>query len=221
NDKKFYLKYLKILGYVAINIWSCFMEFYPKAKKSSLAYYLKEYKLNNKVDLPIHCMNKYYEKLLKETNTTTVKQMHKIAKYYIIDTLSCQQLMVKHNAINEYREIVFIAFLSLFDAHYFAGKTGKYSGAYVFLPVKGLKNRCLVIGLDFASLYLSLIITYNLSPDKIILFQEHAVSVEQSNKKLHKIEFLFNDNPQHAWSVQHNNISKEKGFYTSVLEYLS
>ncbi|CAB5351845.1 unnamed protein product [Rhizophagus irregularis] len=100
-------------------------------------------------------------------------------------------------------------------------ETGKYPGAYVFPPVKGLKNRRPVTGLDFASLYLNLIITYNLSPDKIILSQEHAVSVEQSDKKLHKIEFLFNNNPQRAWSVQHNNISEEKGLYTSVLEYLS
>ncbi|PKB91921.1 hypothetical protein RhiirA5_446951, partial [Rhizophagus irregularis] len=92
---------------------------------------------------------------------------------------------------------------------------------YVFPPVKGLENRRPVTGLDFASLYPNLIITYNLSPDKIILSQEHAVSVEQSDKKLHKIEFLFNNNPQRAWSVQHNNISEEKGLYTSVLEYLS
>src|SRR3954453_17658165 len=193
-------------------------------------------------------MNKYYERTLKETNATTVEQMREIAKYCIIDSLSCQRLMVKHNAINEYREVASVAFLSLFDAHYFAGgikvcnllsasawqrgiltsmissqqtETGKYPGAYVFSPVKGLENRRPVTGLDFASLYPSLIITYNLSPNKIILSQEHAVSVEQSNKKLHKIEFLFNNSPQRAWSVQHNNIPEEKGLYTSVLEYLS
>ena len=89
-----------------------------------------------------------------------------------------------------------VAFLSLFDAHYFAGgmkvcnllsasawqrgiltsmissqqtETGKFPGAYVFPSVKGLENRRPVTGLDFASLYPSLIITYNLSPDKIIL----------------------------------------------------
>ncbi|CAI2196495.1 17785_t:CDS:2, partial [Funneliformis geosporum] len=93
-------------------------------------------------------------------------------------------------------EVASVAFLSLFDSHYFVGETKKYTEAYVFLPVKGLKNRRFVTGLDFALLYSSLIITYNLSPDKIILSQEHA-------------------------SVQHNNISEEKGLYTSVLEYLS
>src|SRR4051812_9748705 len=220
------------------------MGFYLKAEKSSLVFYLNKFGLENKLNMPIHCMNKYYERALNETNATTVEQIRKIAKYCIIDSLSYQRLMVKHNAINEYREIASVAFLSLFDAHYFAGgmkvcnllstsawqrgiltsmissqqtETGKYPGAYVFSPVKGFENRHPVTGLDFVSLYSSLIITYNLSPDKIILSQEHAVSVEQSNKKLHKIEFLFNNSPQRAWSVQHNNIPEEKGLYTSVL----
>src|SRR5947207_15744760 len=96
------------------------MEFYLKAKKSSLAFYLNKSELESKLDMPIHHMNKYYERALNETNATMVEQMHKIAKYCIIDALSCQRLMVKHNAINEYREVVSVAFLSLFDAHYFA-----------------------------------------------------------------------------------------------------
>ena len=223
-------------------------DFILKTKKVVSHIYLKECKLDNKVDLPIHRMNKYYEMALKETNATMAEQIHEVAKYCIIDALSCQRLMVKHNAINKYREVASVAFLSLFDAHYVAGgmkvcnllsasawhrgiltsmissqqtETGKFPGAYVFPPVKGLENRRPVTGLDFASLYPSLIMTYNLSPDKIILSQEHAVSVEQSNKKLHKIEFLFNNNPQHAWSVRHNNIPEEKGLYVNVLEYLS
>ena len=97
------------------------MGFYSKAEKSSLAFYLNKCGLESKMDMPIHRMNKYYERALKETNATTVKQMREIAKYYIIDALSCQRLMVKRNVINEYRELVTIAFLPLFDAHYFAG----------------------------------------------------------------------------------------------------
>jgi DNA polymerase elongation subunit (family B) len=217
NDGKFHSKHLKIPGCVAIDVRPCFMGFYSKDKKSSLAYYLKECNLDNKVDLPIHRMNKYYEMALKETNATTAEQMHEVAKYCIIDALSCQRLMVKHNAINKYREVASVAFLSLFDAHYFAGgmkvcnllsastwqreiltsmissqqtETGKFPGAYVFPPVKGLENRRPVIGLDFASLYSNLIMTYNLSSDKIILSKEHAVSVEQSDKKLYIGKFF-------------------------------
>ncbi|CAB5301529.1 unnamed protein product [Rhizophagus irregularis] len=71
-------------------------------------------------------------------------------------------------------------------------ETGKYPGAYVFPPVKGLENRRPVTGLDFVSLYPSLIMTYNLSPDKIILSRERAESLKESGKKLHEINFQFN-----------------------------
>src|ERR1044071_5976678 len=138
--------------------------------------------------------------------------MCEVAEYCIIDAISCQWLMVKHNAINEYREVASVAFISLYDSHYFAvgmkvrnllnagtwqeailtstipceqTETGKYPGAYVFSSVKGLENRRPVTGLDFASLYPSLIMTYNLSPDKIILSREHAESLKKSGKKLH------------------------------------
>ncbi|CAB4476463.1 unnamed protein product [Rhizophagus irregularis] len=248
NDRDFHSKHLKIPGCVAIDVRPCFMKFYPKAEKSSLAYYLKECGLDNKLDMPFHRMFKYYGRALKETNATTAEQMREVAEYCIIDAISCQRLMVKRNVINEYREVASIAFLSLFDAHYFAGgmkvcnllgasawqngiltstisieqtETGKYPGAYVFPPIKGLENRRPVTGLDFTSLYPNLIITYNLSPDKIILSEEQALSVECSGKKLHKIEFLFNGNSMHAWSVRHNNLSKDKGLYANVLEYLS
>ncbi|CAB4407083.1 unnamed protein product [Rhizophagus irregularis] len=96
NDGNFYSKHLKIPGCVAINIQPCFMGLYSKSEKSSLAYYLRECNLDNKVDLPsIHHMNKYYEMALKETNVIMAKQMREVAKYCIIDALSCQRLMVK------------------------------------------------------------------------------------------------------------------------------
>src|SRR4051794_22616786 len=46
---------------------------------------------------------------------------------------------------------------------------GKYSGAYVFPPKKGIEKERPVTGLDFASLYPSLIMTYNFSLEKFIL----------------------------------------------------
>src|ERR1044071_10183186 len=118
--------------------------------------------------MPFHRMFKYYGRALKETNATTAKQMREVAEYCIIDAISCQRLMVKHNAINEYRKVASVAFISLYDSHYFAvgmkvrnllnagawkkrilistipceqTETGKYPGVYVFLPVKDLENR--------------------------------------------------------------------------------
>src|SRR6185312_6771824 len=112
---------------------------------------------------------------------------------------------------NDYREVSFIAYVSLSDAHYFAGgmkvcnllgaeawkrgilcsmislknvENGKYPGTHVFTPIKGLENKRPVTGLDFASLYPSLIMTYNLSPDKITLSPEEAMDIQRSGKKL-------------------------------------
>ncbi|PKK55882.1 DNA/RNA polymerase [Rhizophagus irregularis] len=100
-------------------------------------------------------------------------------------------------------------------------ETKSFPDAYVFPPIKGLENRRLVTGLDFASLYLNLIMTYNLSPDKIILSQKHAESLRDSSKTLHEINFKFNGNDILAWSIRHNNIPENKGLYAIVLEYLS
>ena len=155
--------------------------------------------------------------------------------------------MVKRNAINEYREMASVAFISLYDSHYFAvgmkvrnllsasewregiltstipceqTETGKYPGAYVFPPVKGLENRRPVTGLDFASLYPSLIMTYNLSSDRIILSRERSESLKESGKKLHEINFKYNGRDILAWSIEHGNQAEMKGLYPKVLEEL-
>ncbi|RIA98436.1 hypothetical protein C1645_812689 [Glomus cerebriforme] len=193
--------------------------------------------------MSFHHMFKYYGRALKKTNATMAEQMCEVAEYCIIDAISCQRLMVKHNAINEYRKVASVAFISLYDSHYFAVgikvhnllsarawqegiltstipceqmEIEKYPGAYVFLPVKGLKNRRPVTGLDFASLYPSLI--NNLLPNKIILSREHAESLKESGKKLHKINFKFNGHDVFACSIEHENQAKMKGLYPKVLE---
>jgi hypothetical protein len=120
NDRQFHSKHFKIPGCVAIDIRLCFMGFHSKAEKSSLVFYLNESELKSKLDMPIHCMNKYYERALNKTNVTTAEQMREVAKYCIINAISCQRLMVKRNAINEYREVTSVAFILLYNSHYFA-----------------------------------------------------------------------------------------------------
>ena len=69
----------------------------------------------------------------------------------------------------------------------------KYSDAYVFLLKKGIEMRRPVTELDFVLLYPSLIMAYNLSPDKIILTHGEADIAEKNGNILHKIEFPFNN----------------------------
>ncbi|CAG8766266.1 13505_t:CDS:2, partial [Gigaspora rosea] len=53
-----------------------------------------------KIDMPINRMRDYY-KIAKENNSIeSEKHMREVAEYCIIDALRCQQLMVKHNDLD-------------------------------------------------------------------------------------------------------------------------
>ncbi|CAI2187743.1 8129_t:CDS:2, partial [Funneliformis geosporum] len=131
----------------------------------------------------------------KDPSPLTARKMRKVANYYIIDALCCQKLLVKLRQINDYREVASIAHVSLFDSHYHANgmKVRNLLSAYAFKCDMGIETRRPVTGLDFASLYPSLIMTYNLSPDKIILIHEEVDIAEKNGNILHKIEFPFNN----------------------------
>lgn len=74
-----------------------------------------------------------------------------------------------------------------------------------------------VTALDFASLYPSLIMTYNLSPEKILHTPEEAAYWAAQGRSLHAVEFLFNGRVVRGWAVRHRNDPKEIGLYPSVL----
>src|SRR3954471_582860 len=170
--------------------------------------------------MPYDKMWKIYSEAKKCPFPSTVRNMHEVAHYCIIDILHCQELLVNQSIINDYREVASIAYVSLFDAHYRANgmkvrnllgayavkrdmvistrvpeniEKGKYSGAYVFPPKKGIENRRPVTGLDFASLYPSIIMAYNLSPEKFIFDPKDADIAQNNGNDLHKIEFKFNE----------------------------
>jgi DNA polymerase elongation subunit (family B) len=251
--------FLKLPGCVPIDVRACFKRLYPRSeveKESSLKFYLKLCGLDSKADMPFNRLWKFYSDAIKqssfvceghEVEQESARNLREIANYCVIDALRCQELVVKRNVINDYREVASIAYVSLFDTHYRANgmkvrnllgayatkhdilfstisykdkEKGKYPGAYVFPPKKGIENARPVTGLDFASLYPSLIMAYNFSPEKIILNQEEADIVGKSGR-LHKIEFPFNGRTLRAWSVQHDNCPEKKGLYPTVLEDLS
>ncbi|CAG8442166.1 10206_t:CDS:2 [Funneliformis caledonium] len=105
--------------------------------------------------------------------------MYEIINYYVIDALRYQKLIVKCNIINNYREVISIAYIILFNTHYYAiekkvcnlsgieawaqnilftmkaskqKESGKYPVVYVFPSEKGLENKRLIMGLDFVFL---------------------------------------------------------------------
>lgn len=243
-------------------------------------------------------------------------EMKKVASYCVVDSQRCHDLMKIRSIIRDRRELSDLSFTTLFDAFYRANgmkvrniviahgqnrgilftnipnslivDEGKYPGAYVIPPKKGLNvskltleerakkakipittpdfNKTLyqecaelseekltqykqiiakygatlddkqidmietevlkstgspllmsfkemlkekigrpITGLDFSSLYPSLIMTYNLSPECVILDVKKAKEMHKKSVKLHKISFEYNSNTIRGWSIFHEN----------------
>src|SRR6266542_2603555 len=113
--------FLKIPRCVPIDVRVCFKRLYPCSeveKKSSLKFYLKLCGLESKADMPFNKLWNYYFEAKELFSDITARNMHKVANYCIIDALHCQELIIKYNVINDYREVISIAYVSLFDTHY-------------------------------------------------------------------------------------------------------
>jgi len=278
-EETFYSSYLKLSGCISIDVRVCFKKLYPKGESSSLKYYLNKCNLLSKTDMPIKRMWDIYRNSLDGKGDPD--QMRLVAHYCIVDAMRCQELMRKRNIIEDLKETGSLTFLSLADCYYCAGglkvrqvlrkyanecniltttkvdsreENGKYPGAFVFTPVKGIipdphAIRCVdelrekndskslnesldkslneslkimegnrpVTGLDFGSLYPSIIMTHNLSPEKIITDHKYAEELKSKNITLHTINFIYNDKPVTAYSVNHENKKDNYGLYVKVL----
>lgn len=79
-----------------------------------------------------------------------------------------------------------------------------------------------ITGLDFSSLYPSLIRTYNFSPEYCILDKKQAREVEATGQKLTKVDFDFNGRRRVAYFIWHNNKYNptEEGFQFGIYPYI-
>jgi DNA polymerase elongation subunit (family B) len=79
-----------------------------------------------------------------------------------------------------------------------------------------------IAGLDFASLYPSLIRTYNFSPEYCIKDKKQAQAIHATGQRLTKTDFDFNGQRRVAYFVWHNNKlnPKEEGFQMGVYPYI-
>ncbi|GBB94971.1 hypothetical protein RclHR1_24540001 [Rhizophagus clarus] len=202
--------FLKLLECVPIDVCTSFLQLHPRSEKWSLRYFLEKYGLDGKADMLMSKLWKYYSEAKDRASDSSKKHMHEIANYCVIDALRCQELMVKSNVINDYREVASIAHISLFDSHYYAIEikvsnllgaeawaqdilyttkisnqkaSEKFPGAYVFPLEKGLENK-------------------------------RPVTV------LHSIEFKYGGKPIRAWTIQHGNKPDQKGLFPKILERL-
>lgn len=94
---------------------------------------------------------------------------------------------------------------------------GKYPGAFVVPPEKGLEEDSPVTGLDYASLYPSLIRTYNFSLEMYLSSEEEANYYESRGEKVHRVSFPFGGREVKGWFIQHQNRPEKIGLFPRAL----
>jgi len=183
---------------------------------------------------------------VSEFRKNASKNMAEAMHYCLIDAQRCQDLLLFKNIICDIREVASQSYTSMYDGIYLAdgmkvknmlmywamkrglepstiahpGTTFKFPGAFVVPPEIGLENKRPVTGLDFASLYPSLIMTYNLSAEYIVFSAEEAKQREKEGHVMHHIEFEYNGSMLEAWTVRHDNKDEKMGIYPFILKNL-
>ena len=174
------------------------------------------------------------------------RDMAEAMNYCMIDAQRCQELLLSKSVIGDVREVCNRSFTSMYDGLYLADgmkvrnlmfhwtmKYGlepstiahpepkfKFPGAYVVDPEIGLENKRPVTGLDFSSLYPSLIRAYNLSPEYAVFGKEEADRLKAEGHNLHYIEFDYPTGKIKGWTVRHDNKPDKTGIYPFILGML-
>jgi DNA polymerase elongation subunit (family B) len=190
-----------------------------------------------------------------------LNDMRDVAYYCTIDTIRPQQLCVKRAILPDKRELSTMSYVSLYDSFFRAdgmkvrnvigsychrrgiafsnagsGKTPEekdhYPGAWVFPPERGLNAKRPITGLDFASLYPSLMMCYNLSPDMVVYSKDIAEALAAEGYSIHYIKpFNFERGAEkgsagnkhltaEGWTVRHNGLFNPKKNKKAVIEYV-
>ena len=134
-EDNFFSSFLKPLECVPIDVRVCLKKHYSRSevkKEGSLKFFLQKCSLDTKADMPYNELWRIYSVAKKDPSPSTARKMREVANYCIIDTLRYQELLVKLSVINDYREVASIAYVFLFNAHYYTNemKVQNLLGAY-------------------------------------------------------------------------------------------
>lgn len=176
--------------------------------------------------------------------------MADVAYYCVIDCVRPQQLIGKRVIVSEKRELSTMSCVSLYDSYYRAdgmkvrnvigkyahkfdiafsnAKSNKsekekdhYPGAWVCIPERKLNFDDPVSGMDYSSLYPSLMMTYNLSIDMVVYEESEAKRLASEGYNIHQVGPFNHErgekrgaavNTHHTaigWMVRHSGITKK------------
>lgn len=79
------------------------------------------------------------------------------------------------------------------------------------------ENQYPVSGLDYSSLYPSIIMTYNISPETLVTDEKYAKYLISIGINMFYVTFKFLGRDFHAWFKQHNNDTNEYGLCPAIL----
>lgn len=176
-------------------------------KSYSLNAFLKAFKLENKFDLPYLTMFKYY--VDGEKN-----KISEIAKYCLIDSISCFRLFDNIGTVEYLQASANTSYLSLSDIMMnadglkvtnlykaYAYEQNKYfdlqknhesfrvDGGYVMEPIPGIEKKYPISGLDFQSLYPSIMMQFNMCLSTMV----NEVNYEKYKDKYKLVKLPLDD----------------------------
>lgn len=187
------------------------------------------------------------KEMIEEGNKVRLEEMAEVMDYCLVDAIRCQELLLAKSMISDMREVGIRSFTNMSDCINLAdgmkvknlilqvgisrnlqfssishpSEKFKYPGAYVVDPEAGLENKRPVTGLDFSSLYPSLIRAYNLSPEYVVFTKEEMEKLKKEGHSIHHISFPGpNGTTIEGWTVRHDNKPEKTGIYPYILGYL-
>jgi DNA polymerase elongation subunit (family B) len=257
QEKSHEISMLISQGTIYIDLRVMFMRIYNRAEVkvgSSLNFYLEKNGLAKKEDVN----NLFMQTTFAQEHPDT-KDIARIAYYCVGDSMRCHWLCMKRTRIHDLRESAKYGFVCFNNAFYNASgvkikncvagdaerrgiyvsfthrssNSGSYKGAYVFPPKKGLHNRRPVTGVDASSLYPSIMMAFNMSPEKLIGDPLYAQELIDRGIKLteHTIEKYVNVQTENgeekveiviekAFTIFHHNKMENMGIVGTILKWL-
>lgn len=191
--------YLKIPGIVHMDVCVCLEKIYPRAevnRRVGLNYYLTTLGLPTKLDVTA-------QQMFIAFNNNDLETLEKVLRYCIVDAISCHRISEKLNIDNEYQEYAIISNSSVGDVYSYADgsriqtmifaeaarrgylcymkrETESFpsiAGGFVKQPETGLETGRPVTSLDARSLYPSIILYMNISPETQIIDEKYSGDV--------------------------------------------